>query len=123
MIPGANLLNMAFGVIGRQTVQLARFISAGRTPSGYPLPVYAAPVDITGSFQPARMELVAQLGLDMTRKYALLYTSDGPIQCIDPDKSGDRITWGAETYEAQTKVDWKGQDGWEAVLFVRVIDA
>lgn len=119
MIPGANLLSLALGVIGAQPVTWARFIDRTENSAGYQVPNYAAAVAIQGSVQPIAKRLYQALGLDFEKSYVTLYTPAGVVT-VGRDGSGDKITYNGATYLCESATDWSAQDGWSAVVAVKV---
>ncbi len=119
MIPGSNLLNQALGVIARQTVTY--YQDAGRTVSSVLLydTEYADGVDITGSFQPVDNALYQQLGLDLSKTYWTLYTSNN-IVSVNRDVSGDQIAFNGRRFQCESATDWFMIDGWKSVLCVLI---
>lgn len=119
MIPGANLLAMAMGPIGAQTLQHEAF--EGRTVNsiGNFISTFAAPVDITGSMQPVNRKLYQQLGLNLSKDYATLYTQ-ADVHVTDRDREGDRVSFGGKVWQAESDMDWRLVDGWRKILCVRI---
>lgn len=122
MIPGANLLNMAFGLIGAQEVGYRKYLGKVKNPAGIQVVTWAEPVPLFGSFQPIDGKLLQQYGLNLAKDYATFYASQG---FTDPerDKTGDRIVYGGEVWQVESKCPWILQDGWTRVLCVKVTNA
>jgi hypothetical protein len=119
IVPGSNLLAMALGVIGQQSVQWSRYIGMTTTTAGVERPTWADPVTISGSLQPVDTSLLQQLGLDWTRNYVTFF-APAEFREIERDQSSDRITYGGRTYQVVSKTAWWQQDGWEKVICVEV---
>jgi hypothetical protein len=119
MIPGANLLNMALGVIAPQPVLWSRFTGRTVNAAGFFVAAYADAVALRGSLQPVPTRLYQSLGLDFGKKYATLYTPAGVVT-VDRDGAGDKLIYQGETYLCESSTDWAGQDGWSAIVAVRV---
>lgn len=119
MIPGINLLNIALGAIASQSLQWYRFAGNTTNELGQDIPSYAAPVTIIGSFQPVDARTIEQLGLDVTKQYRNLYTSN-PLEMVRREASPDYAVFGGRRYEVQGEADWYAQDGWKGILFVDV---
>lgn len=119
MIPGINLLNLALGVIGSQTVDY--YMDAGRGPdaAGRVTTIFAEPLPVRGSFQPMSATAKAFLGLDINESWAAFYA---PITVIEPnrDVSGDRLAYFGRLYQVKGKTDWKAQDGWTCLTCVEI---
>lgn len=121
-VPGSNLLNMALGLIGPQSVQWLRFQGITQNAAGFDVPTWQAPVEVLGSFQPVQASLLQQLGLDWTKNYATFFASYD-VTDVDRDKTGDRLIYAGRTYQVESKNPWFAQDGWENVLAVEVTNA
>lgn len=119
IVPGANLLNMALGVIGAQTVIWRAY--AGRTENalGQWVTTYADPVPLRGSWQPLDRTKYEALGLDLSRTYHNFYASAG-IDGINRGESPDLIEYQGRRHEVVNELDWRGQDGWRGVLVIDV---
>lgn len=122
MIPGANLLNMALGVIGAQQPEWRKYLGMTTNPAGVKVATWAAGVPVTGSLQPVGNTHLQQLGLDWTKSYVTFYASQ---DFGDPtrDKTGDKLVYGGKTYQVMSKTPWVLQDGWSSVLCVEVTNA
>lgn len=122
MIPGANLLNMAFGLITAQVVQYRQYLGKTTNAVGVDVVQWGAPVPVRGSLQPVDTTLIAQLGLDMEKTYVTFYTTRDAID-LARDRTGDRLSYGGAVYQVTSKANWKLQDGWVRVLCVEVSNA
>lgn len=122
MIPGANLLQMAMGLIGPQKVGWRQFTGKTQNAAGFDVPTWSAAVDVLGSFQPVSTNMLQQLGLDWTKNYATFFASVS-FGAVDRDKTGDRLVYAGKTYQIESKTPWDAQDGWNYVLCVEVTNA
>jgi hypothetical protein len=122
MIPGSNLLKLALTVIAKQTVQYSAFLSRSTNAAGVDVPAFAAPVPITGSFQPVPRSYYVQLGLEFEKTYATWYDPQAAVNAIQRTRAGDRIDFGGTRYEALSQNDWRHVDGWTGTIFVRIGD-
>lgn len=122
IVPGSNLLNMAFGVIGQQAVEWSSFLGNITNAAGVKVPSWAAPTTLGGSFQPVARSLYQQLGLDFTKNYANFYAS-ADVMDVLRNKSGDRLAYAGKTYQVLSNTDWFAQDGWKGVMCVEVTNA
>lgn len=120
--PGGNILNIAMRLIAPQSVEWRRFLGITTNAAGIDVPTWQAPVTIYGSFQPVSATLMQQLGLDMTKSYATFFASQ-PMQDVDRDRTGDRLTYNGKTWQIESKTEWFPQDGWEYILCVEVTNA
>lgn len=119
IVPGSNLLQQALQIINPQGVRIQRYAGRVKGPAGVYVTSYAPAVCISGSFQPVNRSAYQTLGLDFSKSYVTLYTS-APVRVIDRDQTGDRVEYAGRLYEAQSDMDWRGQDGWSSYLFVEV---
>lgn len=120
MIPGSNLLSMAFGLIGTQQLIWLKF--AGRTQNalGQWINTYDAPVTITGSWQPVDASKYEALGLDMSKAHFQLYTP-APIQPVERATSPDLIEFAGRRYMIERDTnDWINMDGWRGAICIDI---
>lgn len=119
IVPGGNILAAALRVIQPQTPVLRKWTGRTRGPTGLYVNAYADPRPISGSFQPVSLNAYQQLGLDLAKKYSVLYTNS-PIRAVAEDGSADVVEYGGERHKAESETDWQTQDGWRSYLFVKV---
>jgi len=117
MIPGQNILNMAFTMIAKQTITYYQFISRSPNSVGQDVTIYAAGISMTGSFQPVPRKLYREYGLDLQKRYSTFYTSNNLLD-INRDVSGDQIAFNGRRFQVQSDNDWFAQDGWKGVLCI-----
>ncbi|OCJ20018.1 hypothetical protein [Serratia sp. 14-2641] len=117
MIPGINLLNMALGVIGSQSVMYYRDNKQRRElPNGVLVPHFEPGVTIlSGSVQAVPQASVEQMGLDVSRRYVEWFVSRDVIG-VGRDASGDEILWDGQRWKATNPEKWVTQDGWCTVI-------
>lgn len=119
MIPGINLLQIAFGAIAQQQGQWIKFVANVENSQGQDIPGYAPPVPISGSFQSTDTRTIQELGLDTERSYRTFYTSN-PVLSVDRSTSPDQMIFYGRKYEVAGEADWINQDGWKAVILVDI---
>jgi hypothetical protein len=119
LVPGGNILNAALRVIQPQAPRLKRWTGRTQNNRGEFVPTYAPPVAVVGSFQPVDRKLYQQLGLDLSKSYATLFTAT-TIRTLDRDAAGDQVVYGGRLWEAQSQVNWQTQDGWGEYAFVDI---
>lgn len=122
IVPGSNLLAMAFGVIGQQAVEWSLFQGLATNAAGVKVATWADPVPIGGSIQPVPKDLIQQLGLDWTKNYVNFYAS-ADMGDVTRDKTGDKLAYAGKTYQILSNNDWLAQDGWKGVMAVEVPNA
>lgn len=93
IVPGANVLAIALGVLGPQTFTYFAFISRAPQPNGMLVSTYAAGTAFRGSVQPVQRSLFERLGLDFQRNYVNVFLSREVVD-IDRDVSSDYIVFG-----------------------------
>ena len=118
MIPN-NLLNVALGALPKTTVQWSAFVSMGEDNQGRPVPTFAAPVPITGSWQAVDAARMVQLGLNVTSVYRIFYVSK-PVEGVARGTAPDRIEHNGELYDVLPNADWYAIIGWRSFLCVRL---
>ncbi len=106
MIPGAGLMGLASRLVGLQTMQHRAFTGRAVNTVGDFISTYAAPVAIYGSFQPMGKELMQQLGLNLSKAYATLYTTAN-VQPTQEGRSGDIILYQGRTWQAESTHEWR----------------
>lgn len=119
LVPGSNLLNLAARAINMQAPQVQPFTGRTKNAAGVFAPQYGPAAAVVGSVQPVSRTAYQALGLDLSRYYVVLYTSQR-LRVIERDQSGDRVTYGGRQFEAQSDMDWSNQDGWSSYLCVEV---
>lgn len=115
MIPGSNLLNMAFGVIAKTTVSYLKYLSRATNVIGLDVSTYADPINLMGSWQPVPRNKYEAMGLDFNKNYAMFYVSKDILD-LQRNVSGDQIQYAGKTWNCLSETDWFGIDGWTGVL-------
>lgn len=115
MIPGVNLLNIALTAIAPQPGQWLRFTGNTTNSQGQDIPSYADPVTVTGSFQSIDAETIQQMGLNVTARHRVFYTTS-PIEVTDRSTSPDLLIFYGRIYQASGEIDWIKQDGWRGIV-------
>jgi len=116
-IPGQNILNMALQIIQEQIIQYYQYESRSLNSIGQDVTVYAAPVNIVGSWQPVPRKLYLAYGLDLQKDYFTFYTSNNILD-ITRDVSGDQVSFRGRRYQVESDNDWYQLDGWKGILCV-----
>ena len=119
MIPGINVLNIAFGAIGQEVIQ--HVSATGRTQNavGAWVTTYAAPVDVRASWQPAEDKKIEQQGLDVSKDYHSLWMR-APVAGVQRGATPDRFIAHERLHDVIDVKDWYGQDGWVEVMVIDV---
>lgn len=120
-IPGANLLGIAMRVIRPQTLQLRAFVSRQENEAGDTIPVFAAPVDISGSMQPVDKKMYQELGLNLNKNYSTLWVF-GSVQPTARDHNGDLVIFPSNgaTWQCESDRNWSDVGEYRKVLCVEV---
>jgi hypothetical protein len=118
MIPGLNVLAMAFQAIAQQTVTYYKWVSAGENPIGQLVSLYEEPETITGSFQPVPRSLYQTQGLDFQKIYYTFYTTNNLLD-VQRDTSGDVLVFEGHKFSCVSSNDWYTLDGWVGMLCVQ----
>lgn len=113
-----NLLDIALGVIGGQTVIWKKFANRTQNARGQWITTYTdEPVE--GSWQPVDSRTIKELGLDTAKRYHNLYTSN-PVDNVNRGESPDLIVADGKRHEVVGNTDWYRQNGWRGILCVEV---
>lgn len=119
MIPGLNVLSVAFGAIAQQRVLFIRATGRTQNAVGNWVTSYAEPVEYRASFQPVDAKKYEQLGLDMAKEYKNIWLRT-PVDGIKRGESPDRFAHSGRLYDVQDVADWYEQDGWSEVLVIDI---
>lgn len=119
MIPGINLLSIALTAIAAQSGQWIKFLGNTTNDRGQDIPTYAEPAPIVGSFQATDVRTIQAMGLDMTKQYRTLYTSNN-VQTVDRGTSPDLLIFYGRKYQVAGEADWFNQDGRKALILVDI---
>lgn len=114
-----NLLAIALSAQPKQTVGYYEWTGRTKNTVGKLDDTFAARRDVVGSFQPVSRDRMQANGLDFSRSYATFYAT-GSFSPVVRDEGADRFAFNGRLYTAEGKVDWFGQDGWDAVLLVDI---
>lgn len=119
MIPGQNLLNMAFRIIAQQSLVYYHYLGRTQNSVGQDVSQYSDGKSIVGSFQPVPRVLYQTLGLDLQKEYWTFYTSNN-VTDIGRNTAGDQIAFNGQRYQCESDNDWYFIDGWKGSLFVHI---
>lgn len=119
MIPGSNVLNMAFSIIAKQSVIYYRFIGRTLNDVGQDVATYEPGSLLKGSFQPVQRNLYEALGLDLQKEYYWFYVSKA-LMDVSRNVSGDQLAFQGNRFQCESSTDWFAMDGWLAILCVRI---
>lgn len=119
MIPGLNLLNVAFGAIAQQRITYIKANGRALDDSGLWVTSYDAPVLVNASWQPATDASYAELGLDLKKAYFTAFVRFTPVG-NNRGASPDRFAFQGRLYEVEAVTPWGGIDGWSYALCVDI---
>lgn len=119
MIPGSNVLKMAFSVIAKQRVLYYQAIGRVLNNVGQNVTTYNPPCTMFGSFQPVPRRLYQAYGLDLQKDYFTFYTNHN-LTDIARGVSADQIVFQGQRFQVESDNDWYAMDGWKGVLCIRV---
>ncbi|XAI95259.1 hypothetical protein [Leptolyngbya phage Lbo-JY16] len=117
IVPGSNILNMAFGLIASQPAVWYQATGRAQNAVGQFITTYAEPVVIRGSMQPMDRARYEALGLDMDKDYWSFHTAH-PIDGVDRGKAPDVIEYNGNRYQITKQADWD-VDGWRWLILIR----
>jgi hypothetical protein len=118
MIPGSNLLKMAFGLVAQQTVNYYQFSGRLTNSIGIDVSTYAPPINLKGSWQAVPRNHYVNLGLDWQKNYFNFYCPKF-LTDLQRDVSGDLILYANKMFQIESMTDWFNMDGWVAALVVQ----
>jgi hypothetical protein len=119
MIPGANVLNMAFRVIAKTTITYYQYVSRETNVIGQDVTTYDAGTPLMGSWQPVQRNLYQSLGLDFQKSYYYFYVPSDLLD-VSRDVSGDQIGFNGKRFQCESNTQWFQIDGWQQVLCVDI---
>lgn len=119
--PGSNLLRKALRAIKPQTVRLYRDVGRVTSATGRDVTQFSEGTDIReGSVQAVPLTRYAAMGLDFKKVYVTWFVAAHALG-VDRDRSGDQFEWNNARYSIHSESDWFSQDGWVAVVGVRIV--
>jgi hypothetical protein len=119
MVPGDNLLSIALTVIAPQSIALSRATGRTKNAVGDWVTTYAAQVPVEGSWQPIDQTKYEALGLDLSKKYFMFYTTEH-ITAIERNGSPDLCERNGRKYSTVSDLPWLDVDGWQSAMFVDI---
>lgn len=119
MTPGSNLLRRALRVVKPSDVEYKAFTGRAPNAAGIQVSTYATAIKIKGSVQPVPRTMYQALGLDFSREYFNLYSTQ-LLEGVTRDRAGDQFTFAGELFEVLSATNWKAIDGWNGVLAIKV---
>ena len=119
MIPGVNLLNIAFGAIASQSLTWRQYAGRSENALGQFVTTYAEPVTIRGSWQPVQRDQYAEMGLDESKSYFNLYTAH-QLRGVEEGRAPDLIDYAGRRYSVHGVTPWAGLDGWNHAVCVEL---
>jgi hypothetical protein len=119
MIPGSNILNMAFRIIAQTPVIYYHYLGRTQNDVGQDVSQYSDGKKMTGSFQPVPRQLYEKYGLDFNKNYWTFYTENNLID-VQRNVAGDQIGHSGQRYQCEANNDWYKIDGWKGALFIHI---
>lgn len=119
MIPGANLLRMAFGVIGTQVVKYRKFEQRVKNDQAQYVSMFEEPFDLAASVQRVRRDQYVQFNLEFQRNYVMIFANFEMVD-LDRDVAGDQFLWTGRVFQLESQGSWFYQDGWGVCLAVDI---
>ncbi|AIW01584.1 head protein [Pseudomonas phage Epa7] len=119
MIPGANLLRMAFGVIGTQIVKYRKFEQRVKNDQAQYVSMFEEPFDLAASVQRVRRDQYVQFNLEFQRNYVMIFANFEMVD-LDRDVAGDQFLWTGRVFQLESQGSWFYQDGWGVCLAVDI---
>lgn len=119
MIPGINLLNVAFGLIGRQTIHYRKFDERTQNSQFQWVAGFSPFFDMDASVQRVSRSQYIQFNLEFQRNYVQVYASYDMID-LERDSAGDQFVYNGRLYQLESQGTWFAQDGWATCLAVDI---
>ncbi|ACE73747.1 hypothetical protein [Pseudomonas phage Poseidon] len=119
VIPGANLLRMAFSVIGTQFVQYRKFEQRTKNSQAQYVSVFGEPFQLAASIQRVRRDQYVQFNLEFQRNYVMIFANFEMVD-LDRDLAGDQFIWTGRVFQLESQGSWFYQDGWGVCLAVDI---
>lgn len=119
MIPGSNLLNIAFQCITPVPFEYIAFTGNTERDDGVLIPSYAAAVTLYGSVQALSRNQYKDFGLSYSKSYIEIFTSNN-IYGIERDRASDIVQWNGRRYAVSSEIPWQAIDGWDKFIAVDI---
>lgn len=119
MIPGSDLLDEAFGLIGTQVIRYRKFASRVKNAQFQWVPSFEEFFDLEASVQRVPRSQYVQFNLEFQRNYVQVYASYDMID-LDRDTTGDQFAYNNRLYQLESQGTWFAQDGWATCLAVDI---
>lgn len=121
MIPGMNLLNMAFGLIAAEGDAIYyRYKGEITADDGTRISDYEEPTQLPCcSIQPIDRSRYQQMGLSFEKTYYQIFVSQA-VAGVDRGYAGDVIEWQGRRYQLVSDNPWLSIDGWDEGVMVDI---
>lgn len=116
-VPGMNVYAMARSLVGGSIYTYFQNTGVTTNARGLREATFAAGVERNDSVQPVPVDLYERLGLDLSRRYIVVYTSS-TLDPVGRDGEGDEIEFNGNRYQVQSDTDWSSIDGWKGTLAI-----
>lgn len=116
-VPGINVYAMARALVAGSTYTYFQNTGTTTNARGLRETTFAAGVDRSDSVQPVPVDLYERLGLDLSKHYIVVYTSN-TLNPVGRDGVGDELEFNGNRYQVQSDTDWSPIDGWKGTLAV-----
>lgn len=118
-IPGINLLELAFEVIGTQIIQYRKFKGRTQNSQFQYVNQYDEFFDLESSVQRIARDQYEQFNLDWQRNYVNVFASQDMVD-IERDSAGDQFVYNGKLYQLESQGTWFFQDGWAVCMAVEI---
>lgn len=119
LIPGSNLLDDAFELIGTQTIRYRYFDTRTKNMQFQWVSEFTAWFELEASVQRVPRVQYVQFNLEFQRNYVQVYASLGMVD-LDRDTSGDQFVYNGRLFQLESQGTWFQQDGWATCLAVDI---
>lgn len=113
-----NLLKIAMKYLPTEKVSYCKFLGNTQTEIYTDAPSYANAEVLTASVQRVRQDIFEQFGLNMQKKYKIIFVSKN-VKGVNEIQSPDKFIFQDRNWVVTDDVsDWYHLNGWRAVLVV-----
>lgn len=119
MIPGANLLGEAFGLIAQQVVLYRQFNGRTKNDNFEYISSFTAPFELESSVQRVPRQIYKDFDLDFQRNYVNIFAMEDMLD-LERDQAGDQFIYNFRVYQLESQGTWFAQDGWAKAMGIDI---
>lgn len=119
MIPGIDLLDVAFSVIESEIIRYRKYGDRTKNAQFQYVATYEPLFDMEASVQRVRRDQYVQFNLNFQRNYVQVFASYDMVD-LERDSAGDQFIYKGNLYQLESQGSWFAQDGWATCLAVNI---